>query len=166
MTFRFHAAAFAALAAISCLPGAQPARAATATTTIAVSATVLSYCAVAALPLAFGNYNSGTNSTANTTVSVTCTNGTPYNVGLDQGTGSGATVTSRLMSGPSSATLSYSLYSNAGFSTVWGNTIGTNTVTGTGSGALQNLTVYGKIPSGQYSGPGAYADTVTVTVTY
>jgi spore coat protein U-like protein len=36
-----------------------------------------------------------------------------------------------------------------------------------GTGNAQNVTVYGRVPSGQATvPPGAYADTVTVTVTY
>ena len=34
------------------------------------------------------------------------------------------------------------LYWNAALASVWGNTIGTNTVPGTGSGLAQNITVY------------------------
>lgn len=156
----------AALLAAGMLELAGPAEATTTTATLAVTATVLSLCTVAAAPLAFGNYSSSAASTSTTTVNVECTYGTPYNVGLNQGSGTGGTVATRVMTGPSSATLNYMLYSDAGYSVVWGNTIGTNTVTGTGSGVLQPLTVYGKIPTGQYSAPGAYTDSVTVTLTY
>ncbi len=142
----------------------RTADAATATGTIAVSATVLSFCAIAALPLAFGNYSNAALS-ATTTLTVTCTSGTSYNVGLDSGIGTGASVATRKMSLLTN-TLNYSLYSDAGHSTVWGNTIGTNTETGTGTGLVQTLTVYGQIPGGQAVAPGAYLDTVTATVTY
>lgn len=138
--------------------------AATATATIAVTATVLSFCTLAAAPLAFGTYSSAA-VTATTTLSVTCTSGTPYNVGLDAGVGTGATVAARKMTFTTS-TLTYGLYSDAGHTTVWGNTIGTNTVTGTGTGLLQSLTVYGQIPGAQFVAPGAYVDTVTATITY
>ena len=73
------------------------AQATTATGTIAVSATVLSFCAIAALPLAFGNYSNAVLN-ATTTLTVTCTTGTTYNVGLDPGIGTGATVAARKMS--------------------------------------------------------------------
>ncbi|MFX5809037.1 spore coat protein U domain-containing protein, partial [Acinetobacter baumannii] len=48
----------------------------------------------------------------------------------------------------------------------WGSTIGTDTVTGTGSGLTQTLTVYGQIAAAQTPLAGAYSDTVTVTLTY
>lgn len=59
----------------------------------------------------------------------------------------------------------YQLYTNPARTTVWGNTIGTNTVTGTGNGLIQPLTVYGRVPSA--SAPaGPYLDVITATITY
>ena len=105
-------------------------------------------------------------STASTSVVVICTTGTPYNVGLDAGVGSGASVTTREMTGAGATTLGYSLYTTSGYGTVWGNTVGSNTVLGAGTGVAQTLTVYGRIPVGENVVPGAYTDTVTVTLTY
>jgi spore coat protein U-like protein len=139
----------------------------TTTASIAVTANVLSSCGVTALPLTFGIYSptQSTNTTAQTTVVVTCTNGTPYNVGLDAGAGSGATVASRKLTSGSNL-LNYSLYSDTGYSTVWGNTIGTNTVTGTGSGLSQTINVYGSVTALQAVPAGSYTDSVTVSLTY
>jgi spore coat protein U-like protein len=103
---------------------------------------------------------------ATTTVQVTCTNTTPYNVGLNPGTAIGATVTTRKMTGPASATLNYALTQDSGHVTNWGQTVGTDTVAGTGNGSAQTLTVYGILAAGQYPAPGAYSDTITATVTY
>jgi len=36
----------------------------------------------------------------------------------------------------------------------------------TGSGAAQPITIYGQIPAAEYVTPGAYTDTITVTVSY
>jgi spore coat protein U-like protein len=99
------------------------------------------------------------------TIQVQCTNTTPYNIGLDVGIGSGATVAVRKMTS-GGVTINYSLYSNAGRTTVWGNTIGTDTVASTGTGAAQNFTVYGRVPAQTTPAPATYTDTVTVTVTY
>lgn len=143
------------------------AHAATSTASMLVTATVLSYCAVTANPLPFGNYSSTATSTANTTVGVLCTNGTPYNVGLNAGVGTGATVANRLMTNSGgTATLAYNLYTTSALSSVWGNTVGTNTVAGTGTGLSQTLNVYGQILSGQNVAAGLYTDTITVTLTY
>jgi spore coat protein U-like protein len=142
-----------------------PALAATATTTFAVTATVQATCLVAATPMAFGIYT-GVISTSTSIVSVTCTNTTPYNVGLSAGLATGATVTTRSMTGTASALLGYALFSDSARTVNWGLTIGTNTVTGTGNGAAQPITVYGQVPAAQFVAPGAYSDTITATVTY
>jgi spore coat protein U-like protein len=137
------------------------------TTTIAslsVTATVAPSCTITANTLNFGGY-SGAVSNATATLSVQCANGTPYNVGLDPGQSSGATVTTRAMMNGSKS-LSYALYSDTGRTRNWGNTVGTDTVVGTGSGSAQILTVYGQVPAGQKPAPGSYADTVTATLTY
>jgi len=49
---------------------------------------------------------------------------------------------------------------------LWGNTVGTNTVAGTGNGASQSYTIYGQVPPQNTPTPAVYTDTVTVTVTY
>lgn len=158
-------AGLAAIAVLMCGIPLTSARAATATTTFAVTATVQATCTVTATNLAFGTYT-GVVDDASSTVSVTCTDTTPYNVGLNAGTATGATVTTRKMTGPSTSLLSYGLYQDSAYTKNWGQTVGTDTVAGTGTGAAQDLTVYGQVPAGQYVTPGAYSDTITVTVSY
>jgi spore coat protein U-like protein len=64
-------------------------------------------------------------------------------------------------------TLNYSMYTTAGRTTVWGDgTLSTVTQAGTGNGTGQALTVFGRVPTGQYVTAGSYTDTVTATVTY
>jgi len=136
-----------------------------ATSTFAVSATVIASCVVVGgVPLAFGNYD-GTQNDATTTFSVTCTTGTSYTVALDAGGGSGASTTTRKMTYLTN-TLDYTLYSDAGRTANWGNNTGVDTVAGTGTGILQGYTVYGRIPAGSTATLGAYADTITITATY
>jgi len=106
-----------------------------------------------------------TNVDQTSTVQVQCTDTTPYNIGLDAGTGSGATVATRKMTS-GGATVNYSLYSDAARTTVWGNTIGTDTVAATGNGSGQNYTVYGRVPAQSTPSAGSYADTVVTTITY
>jgi spore coat protein U-like protein len=143
------------------------AQAATASTTILVTATVASACIVVATPLAFGVYDptSATPTDGTATVAVTCTTGTAYTVGLSAGAGTGASTTVRKMTFGVN-TLNYALYSNAGRSTNWGNAIGTDTVGATATGLLTNHTVYGRIPAAQTVPLGAYVDTISVVVTY
>jgi spore coat protein U-like protein len=99
------------------------------------------------------------------TLQVQCTSTTPYDIGLNAGTATGATVTSRKMTSGSN-TISYSLFSDSGMTTNWGQTIGTDTVSSTGTGGTQSFTVYGQVPAQSTPAPGAYSDTITVTVTY
>lgn len=159
-----HALFVAGVATLGWFASASAGFAATATSSMSVTATVQATCTISAGALAFGTYTS-TQLDASSTVTVSCTNTTTYNIGLDVGTGTGATVNSRKMTN-GAQTLTYSLYSDSGRSTVWGPTIGTNTVTGTGNGSAQNFTVYGRVPSGQLPTPGSYSDTVTATITY
>ncbi|MFC4594333.1 spore coat U domain-containing protein [Sphingobium tyrosinilyticum] len=138
------------------------------TTTMGVSATVLNACLVTATNMAFGTYNptSTTPTDSTSTINVTCTPGTMFNIGLNAGSTGGATVTTRQMLNGVTP-LSYSLYSNGGRSTNWGNTPGSDTVSQTASTILpMSFTVYGRIPQQQDVGAGTYTDTVTVTVSY
>lgn len=142
--------------------------AATSTTTFTVSATVVDDCSVSADNLTFSNYTptSASNDDATTTVYVTCTVNTAYNIGLNAGTGTGATVTTRKLTDTTN-TVNYSLYQDSNHATVWGNTVSTDTVSSTGTGSQQSFTVYGRIPGSQSTAvPGSYTDTITVTVTY
>jgi spore coat protein U-like protein len=134
-----------------------------ATTTFTVTANVPPVCTVNAANLVFGNY-SGNQLDGTTTVSSTCSSGAPYNIGLNPGVAAGATVTTRAMTGPAGALLSYSLFQNAARTTNWGNTVGTDTVPTTGTGVAQTFTVYGRIPALQSPVLGAYQDTITVTL--
>lgn len=136
----------------------------TASTHFSVQATVEKACSITATALNFGNY-SGALLDSTATLSVQCTSTTTYTVGLDAGTASGATVTSRMMTGPNSALMDYSLFSNSGYSVNWGNSSG-SWVSGTGTGLVQNLTVYGQISAKQSLPPGTYTDTVIATVSY
>ena len=159
---RFVAATVAAIVLASSAPASF---AATASGTLTISASVVASCTVVGSAIAFGAY---TQSLVNQsgTITVLCTNGTAYNVGLDAGTGTGSTVSSRKMSAAGGGTPNYALYRDSARSNNWGSTIGTDTVTGTGSGLTQTLTVYGQIPAAQTPLAGAYSDTVTVTLTY
>ncbi|MEZ5663368.1 MAG: spore coat U domain-containing protein [Burkholderiaceae bacterium] len=137
---------------------------ATATNTLLVTATVSAACVVTTLPVAFGVYNPtlGTVLDGTGTVSVTCTNGTAYTVGLDGG--SQADVAARAMVNGADL-LSYQLYSDALRASAWGDTVG-QLVSATGTGLPVSHTVYGRVAASQNVPAGSYSDTVNVTVTY
>ncbi len=148
---------------------AQSANAATTSATFAVTASVTANCTISASPLAFGAYT-GAVVNNQTTLSVTCTNTTPYSIGLSAGGSTGATVTTRKMTGAASTanTLNYALYRDSARSLNWGvTTTGTpDVLAGTGSGLAQSITVYGQIPATQNVAPDNYSDTITATVNY
>jgi spore coat protein U-like protein len=145
--------------------------ASTATGTLTVNATVIKVCLISNGTLNFGNYNptAATALTATTTVTLTCTPGSSYNIGMNAGSGSGGTTSLREMTlSGGSATLGYELFQDSGYSVNWGNTVGTNTLSGTtSSSALANtINIYGEIPANEVAGVGNYSDSVTMTVTY
>lgn len=135
----------------------QAAHAATATGQFNVTITIQSNCVLAsATDLAFGTQGViSANIDAQSTITVQCTNTTPYNIGLNVGNGAGATVAARKMTGPASATMTYSAYRDAARTLVWGQTIGTDTVAATGNGSAQPVTVYGRVPPQTTPGAGA-----------
>ncbi len=164
----------ATLSSGALLAASSIASAATVTSTFNVTATVLKNCLVSSANLGFGNYTPNTGAlSGSSTVTVRCTRTTPYTVALNAGTTAGGTFAQRLLANGAD-TLQYNLYTTAGFATVWGDgSGGTGTVAGTGNGvsvaSAQTLTVHGSLPdsaTNQDAPPGAYADTITVTVTY
>lgn len=140
-----------------------------ATTTFKVTTSVQAVCEVTATDLAFGAYTAqaATQLQGQTLLRATCTPGSTYNVGLNEGATSGATVNQRLMK-PTTGTqnLNYQLYSDSARSVIWGNTPGTDTVTGVGTGLAVDHTVFGAVPAAQKVPAGAYEDTITVRVYY
>ena len=157
------------IAAVAALAATPVASAGTATGTFTVQATIASGCLVSATTLNFGTYipTSSTALTGTSTISVSCTSGSPYTTALNVGSGGGAFTGRTLLSG--SDTLTFNLYRDAAYSQVWGDGTGsTYTVAGTGSGLLtaNTITVYGQIPISQDKPVGTYTSLITVTVSY
>lgn len=129
-------------------------------------------CIVSATGVGFGDYDptSATPTPATGTVTVVCSAILPetvnYTIALSAGSGSffGRTLTF------GGSTLSYQHYTNATYSTVWGDgSDGSSTVSDGYSffGTItRSYTVYGRIPAGQWPPAGVYIDSITVTITY
>jgi spore coat protein U-like protein len=164
------AAAIGLLLSVIVLPGqAATYSNGTATATFLVSLTITASCTVSANAMAFGSTGLlSTAVTGSTTLSVTCSNSTPYNIGLNAGGVTSSTTTTRLMAGTTTSnttsTVSFKLMQDSALSTNWGNTQGTDTVAGTGTGSAQSLTVYGQVPTQTTPTPDTYNATVTATV--
>lgn len=154
---------FAAVLATVLLPpavGAQP------TSAFDVSMTVVPDCIISATGIDFGQAQgvlagvvSGSGS-----VRVTCTNTTPFKVGLDDGNVVGPQAGTRYMeSATTSSKLAYELFHDTATAR-WGNTPDTDTVGGTGDGRLQIMRIRGEVPMQDSPAPGFYRATVTATV--
>ncbi len=144
------------------------------TANLTVQATVDANCTITTTAVDFGSYdpivaNLSADLNGQGTVTVLCTTGAATKVTLGQGlnadTGSDDTVPLRRMKHSTADFLTYTLYSDAGRTTVWGNTAGTGKAH-TGSGSSTNLTVYGTLAHGQNMPVGAYTDTVVATITF
>jgi spore coat protein U-like protein len=140
------------------------------------TAVVQKMCTVSADPvLNLGSVAAGgTAGTGSVNLYVTCSNTTPYYIGLiplSTSSTTGAGTMSGAMSGNTN-TVSYQLYQNASLSTVWGNTATTtsagNGVSATGTGAQQSPVpvVYASITSSTDVQPDTYSDTVQINVNY
>jgi spore coat protein U-like protein len=133
-------------------------------TSLPITANIQASCTVTAAAVAFGTYDPTANSDQNGSITIQCTKGTAATVSLDEG----AAPAGRQMAGPGTDTLTYELYSDVAGGSVWGIGNGGSTVAyNAATSAPSTLTVFGRIPLGQNNaGVGAYADTVTVTVTF
>jgi len=137
------------------------------TATFDVTLKIIADCSIAAGAMDFGQAQ-GVLATAvrsTSTINVTCSNSTPYNIGLSAGTGVGSTGTTRYMSGTGGnvSTVQFNLFQTVG-GTQWGASQGSDTLSGTGNGAAQALTVYGEIPAQNTPAPDTYKSTITATV--
>jgi spore coat protein U-like protein len=145
----------------------------TATSNMAVSATVSANCTINAGALAFGAYdpivaNAAAPLPGTATLTVTCTNASPATLTLDQGLNAagGSTPAAplrRLANGGSF--IGYGLFQDNAHTTTWGDTAGTG-VAYTGTGVAGTLTVFGQIPATQNVPAGSYTDTVVATITF
>lgn len=124
--------------------------------------------------LNFGSYNPALSVPLDSTFGVTlsCANGffsnfatlPPMSISLSSGRS--GNYSSRTMTGASK--LRYQIYTDSTFTTVWGNGTGATQTISAGSNGLNSQTIYGdgEIAPLQFVSPGAYSDTITVTVSY
>lgn len=136
--------------------------------TFTVSATITKSCTVSAATLDFGTINGflTANVDQTTALQTTCTSGTAYKLGLDNG--QNASGTKRRMAGPAGEYTVYELYRDSNRTLRWGNDTvgGTDTVNDSGNGLAKTSTIYGRVAPQATPAPGSYSDTITVYVTY
>lgn len=149
-----------------------PVYATTTATDMAVVVNVYASCSMSVTSLDFGPYDPiGANATrdllATATVTTNCTEGAFVIVRMGKGIHSTYRTRgnySRHMSNVGSdSKLKYELYKNEGLTDVWTGKWGQRVA---GTGASDDLTVYGKVFQNQQAAAGSYTDTVTVTVLF
>ena len=96
---------------------------------------------------------------------VQCTTGVPYSVGLNAGVNP-LTLARRMKHSTNASFAAYEIYTDTGRLIPWGNIAPATLVNGTGTGAPQTHTVFGRVPVQPVPEVGTYTDTITVTVTY
>jgi spore coat protein U-like protein len=137
------------------------------TSTFGVTLAITAECLInstATLNFASSGVINGNHDT-NSPLVVQCTNTTPYAVALNKGSTTGATITQRMLVN-GAATINYNIYTDTPGGTLWGDGTTGSTVGGTGNGAAQTITIFGRVSAQTTPAPGTYTDTVTVTVTY
>ena len=148
-------------------------QAATDTSDVAVTATVVANCSISTTSaVAFGDYDPfGTQAASpidqTGVLAVTCTNGANATVTLSEGDNAPGTSSAadpdRRMTDDGTNFLNYSLFSNAGRTVEWDDATG---VAYTGTGTAGSLTVYARLPAGQNVPVGSYTDLVVATITF
>lgn len=140
---------------------------------IAVTLTVDDECVLLTEPLDFGETGVvDEDVTATADIVIECTRDSAYEIALDAGDHAGTAndVDTRnlfLTNGNADDILSYQLYTDGGFSDVWGHTIGDDTVArASATGANETHTIHAKIPMHQNAPAGDYTDTITATIWY
>lgn len=143
--------------------------AATATTNMAVSATVQRSCTVSAGPLAFGTLAPGSVADANSVISIECTSANPtettVSVSTDDGANNDDSQRRMVNADLGGAYVPYGLYAAAGGTDpiAPGETIPATT---TDNGRSFTATIYGQVPASNSYAVGSYSDTVVIELTY
>lgn len=146
-----HMLAAAALAAVTC---AAPANGA---------------CLIVTVPVAFGLYDVFHPAATTGVGAITITCGVSQSVTVALSTGGSGSYTPRRMQTVASAKLDYNLYTDAAYTTIWGNGTGGSSLNGGTTaviGGILVLNVYGRMPALQNGAVGIYGDTVVATVNF
>jgi spore coat protein U-like protein len=131
------------------------------------SATVVNNCTISATNLSFGTRGVLSAAvSANSTLSVRCTDNDAYRISLNGG-GSGNVAARVMQRQGGGGSVNYQLYTDLAQTQVWGDGTGSSTrVAATGTGNTQAITVYGGVSAQTTPMPGNYSDTITATIEF
>jgi len=141
----------------------RPAVAATASVSFGVSVTVQDACLASASSIGSASLTSAPISAASA-VSVNCARSTPYILGLSSELTPGLTVAPQRVATPAWELLGSTLTAGNERIGSCGRTADTETLADEGS--APSFSLLAQIPAEQYAATGAYADSVTISVTY
>ncbi|MCB1378613.1 MAG: spore coat protein U domain-containing protein [Alphaproteobacteria bacterium] len=133
-----------------------------------VRATNNSSCAVTATDMDFGAHADLSSPVQTTnTITVTCTAGTQFDIGLSNGSSGAPGPAQRQMTNTATGeVINYGIYRDGGRTQIWGSTSGVNTVGSTSTGLTQTFTGYGRVPSQPTPSTQTYTDNIVVVVSY
>ena len=139
------------------------------TATIGVNLRVYHECTILTHPLTFDATGiTDTDISTTATITVDCTERSPYAIAIDAGQNGAGNTEARKMKNGAGDFIGYDLYSDNG-TTPWGNEVGTDTVDNLSPGATQattDYTVTAVVPAFHNKPAGSYSDTVTATIWY
>jgi hypothetical protein len=158
--------------ALTCLVGlfivsSDPATSTTTTGSFIASASVASACTFSAGAMGFGTYNSASDSTGTSVLTVNCSTGQAYTISFNDTANAGQYILQNTTTGISST--GHQLLVSFAKSTGGAMTSGAATITGTGIGAADTLStsIVGTIASGQSGkAAGSYSKTMTLNLVY
>ncbi len=157
----------ARIALVSALLGSlSGAYASTTTANLRIQATVPGICSVVGNTLDFGQvgFSGSGGQRPQTNINVTCTQGTPFQVGIDDGTYAQGGQR-RMKNDSSNDYLAYELYKSLTGNDRFGDAIVSQRVNGVGKGQTPVVVpVFGEILDGQNPVVGNYVDNATITV--
>ena len=156
---------FGLLSGLSNCPLAAPTQ--RITIPLVVRTTVQKNCTINATDMAFpprGVLSAAV--TANSQITVRCSNANAFSLALNGGSVAGNVLARKMKHTTAADTVSYQLYQDAAYGTVWGDASGGAPRAGVGTGANQTFTVYGRVPAQTTPRPGTYRDVVTATITF
>lgn len=132
------------------------------------TANLVSTCSLAVNNMSFGNMTPSITGviSATSVVNAICSNGVTYTLSLNAGNG---TISNRIMKGVSQGSfenLAYNIYTDSGYTTIFGDGTTGSTISLVGTGSTQATTIYGNLSLNQYLTPDFYTDNLTITLNY
>ena len=143
----------------------QPANAATANRSFTVSATVLASCATSTSSMSL-RPAAGTAEGSSASISVNCTQATPYVVGLSSQIAPNAPMSTSGVIRSGNTLLGYALRPDNQGVVIWSRTAVGDRVAGVEDGAVRQIPLLAAAQSDQYLETSTSADTVVLTITY